>query len=139
MNRSFPKKSNTREVILLISGLALYCILAYFFGIPCPIYFFTGISCPGCGMTRALFSLLKLDFGMALYYHPLIYFCIAFIPTLAFVHIKKKQNAKKILTIIFIIAFISVYLCRFLIFRSPVLHFTPENGFFVRLLTGNFN
>ena len=139
MNRSFPKKPNIRDVFLPIAGLALYCVLAYFFGIPCPISFFTGISCPGCGMTRALFSLLQLDFGMALYYHPLIYFCIVMIPAIAVVHIKKKPLAKKILLIVFAIVFIAVYLYRFLILKSPVLHFTPENGIFVRLLTGRFN
>ena len=139
MNRFFLKNSKIREAALLVAGLALYCILAYFFGIPCPIYFFTGISCPGCGMTRALFSLLQFDFGRALYYHPLVYFCAVMLPVLAFAHVKKKHTAKKILVAIFIVAFVSVYLYRFLILKSPVLHFTPENGFFVKLLTGNFN
>ena len=139
MNRFPSKKSGMRDAVLAIAGLALYCILAYFFKIPCPISFFTGISCPGCGMTRALFSLLQLDFGAALYYHPLIYLCIIMIPVFAIVHIKKKHSAKKILLIACAVIFIAVYLYRFLILKSPVLHFTPENGIFVRLLTGRFN
>lgn len=139
MNRFFQKKSNIHEVLLLVAGLSLYCALAFFFKIPCPIYFFTGISCPGCGMTRALFSLFQLDFGMAFYYHPLIYFCILMLPALTVAHIKNKRSAKKILLAIFIIAFVSVYLYRFLVLKSPVLKFTPENGIFVKIITSSFN
>lgn len=39
----------------------------------CPLQHFTGIPCPGCGMSRALFALLRLDFGAALRCHPMIY------------------------------------------------------------------
>ncbi|RXE59568.1 DUF2752 domain-containing protein [Acetivibrio mesophilus] len=37
------------------------CIFKNFFGLPCP----------GCGMTRAYFSLFKFDLASAFYYHPL--------------------------------------------------------------------
>lgn len=37
--------------------------------IPCVYYELTGIYCPGCGMTRAFLSLLKLDFYQALRYN----------------------------------------------------------------------
>jgi hypothetical protein len=39
----------------------------------CPIKMLTGYPCPGCGMTRACWSLLKLDFAEAFYFHPLSY------------------------------------------------------------------
>lgn len=38
-------------------------------GIPCPIYSFTGLYCPGCGISRALRSILHLDFYRALRYN----------------------------------------------------------------------
>jgi hypothetical protein len=37
----------------------------------CPFKMLTGFPCPGCGMTRACWCLLKLDFAGAFYYHPL--------------------------------------------------------------------
>lgn len=41
--------------------------------IPCPIHAVTGLYCPGCGSTRSLTALLKLDFNTALHYNSLIY------------------------------------------------------------------
>lgn len=38
-------------------------------GIPCLFHFVTGWYCPGCGASRALRSLLHLDFGQALRYN----------------------------------------------------------------------
>lgn len=139
MDRLFTKNSSVREVISLVAGLALYCILVYFLKIPCPIYFVTGISCPGCGMTRSLFSLLQFDLDKAMYYHPLILFCVFIFPAIAILHIKKRYAAKKILTVIFIVIFIATYLYRLFILKSPVLHFSPENGILVRLFNGLFN
>ena len=38
----------------------------------CPARYLTGMYCPGCGATRALNSLLKLDFISSLKYNPII-------------------------------------------------------------------
>lgn len=43
------------------------------FAIPCIFSKITGFYCPGCGVTRLLFSLLKLDFYQAFRYNPLIF------------------------------------------------------------------
>ena len=48
-------------------------VCASLLGWGCPLQHFTGIPCPGCGMSRALFALLRLDFGAALRWHPMIY------------------------------------------------------------------
>jgi hypothetical protein len=37
----------------------------------CPFYTATHLLCPGCGATRALYSLLHCDFGAALHYNAL--------------------------------------------------------------------
>nr|WP_308506235.1 DUF2752 domain-containing protein [uncultured Agathobaculum sp.] len=39
----------------------------------CPLQHFTGVPCPGCGMSRAAFALLRLDFASAFRYNPMIY------------------------------------------------------------------
>ncbi|MCM3633279.1 DUF2752 domain-containing protein [Paenibacillus sp. FSL W7-1287] len=41
--------------------------------IPCPIHAVTGLYCPGCGMTRSLTALLKLDLEAAFRYNSLVY------------------------------------------------------------------
>lgn len=76
-------KSRTR-----IKGyISLCCAVAalYFFftiaGIGCPIKFITGIPCLGCGMTRAVISVLRFNFSAALYFHPMV---VVVIPTVVF-------------------------------------------------------
>jgi hypothetical protein len=52
---------------------ALYHVSPY--GFPatlCPFRAATGLLCPGCGMTRALYQLLHLHFGLALRENPFI-------------------------------------------------------------------
>jgi hypothetical protein len=44
---------------------------------PCFFRFATHLDCPGCGMTRALYSLLHLKFWQAFRYNPLIYLLIS--------------------------------------------------------------
>lgn len=55
------------KVFLLLGTLILFFNLSY---IGCPIRFATSIPCPTCGMTRALISLLRLDFVGYFYYLP---------------------------------------------------------------------
>ena len=62
----FDKK--TVPVILVIGVIAFI-----YTRIGCPARYFFGICCPGCGMTRAAFSILKLDFAAALRYNPSIF------------------------------------------------------------------
>ena len=51
----------------------------YYFQIPCPIKtLLGGIECPSCGMTRAVFSCLKLDFMQAFSYN-FMFWAIPFI------------------------------------------------------------
>ena len=38
-------------------------------GIPCPFHLVTGLNCPGCGVSRMLLSLLRLDFRAAFRYN----------------------------------------------------------------------
>ena len=60
---------------LLVLG-ALFAgayLTASVLGWSCPLQHFTGIPCPGCGMSRAGFALLRLDFAAAFRYHPMIY------------------------------------------------------------------
>jgi len=73
-----------RFYIILFVLLIVYLIVGKLFNIyiPCPIHFITGLYCPGCGITRMLFSMIKLDFYQAFRYNPLLF--ILFFP--AFVY-----------------------------------------------------
>lgn len=72
------KHFKMKLILILISFLIVYFILSELLdvGIPCLFYEITGYYCPGCGITRLLFSLLKLDFYQAFRYNPLIFILI---------------------------------------------------------------
>ena len=72
------KHFKMKLILILISFLIVYFILSELLdvGIPCLFYEITGYYCPGCGITRLLFSFLKLDFYQAFRYNPLIFILI---------------------------------------------------------------
>jgi len=57
-----------KAIIFKISGIILI-VLFY----RCPAKKIFGIDCPGCGLTRACLSALRLDFRTAFEYHPLFW------------------------------------------------------------------
>lgn len=60
--------------ILLLGGLC-YALLCIARGAPllaCPFYWATGRYCPGCGVSRMLLALLRLDFAAAWRSNPLL-------------------------------------------------------------------
>lgn len=54
--------------LLFVMG-AVFILFFY----KCPFRYIWGVPCPGCGMTRALYALLRLRFIEAWNYHPLVY------------------------------------------------------------------
>ena len=55
----------------------------------------TGVPCPGCGITRALVCLFKLDFVGAWSYNPMIYMHLLFV--LLLVTVRKRIKLMKAL------------------------------------------
>lgn len=55
--------------VALVAELLLYLCT----GTNCPIKALFGVPCPGCGMTRAVFALLQLNFSGAFAMHPLVF------------------------------------------------------------------
>ena len=62
-----------RKGVLLAGAVALILMIAVDVGVGCVIRRYIGIPCPGCGLTRAWFSALRLDFAAALRYHPMFW------------------------------------------------------------------
>lgn len=60
-------------IILLIGILYLVFILLTELKVPCFIYELTGLRCPGCGITRMIVSLARLDFTAAFGYNPFLF------------------------------------------------------------------
>ena len=60
--------------VFLITGIVFACKYlyeVYNIGFDCVVNKFTGLYCAGCGMTRALYSLIQLDFYQAFRYNVL--------------------------------------------------------------------
>ena len=68
------QKNNFKNIIIfcIIGILAIILHLKYDTGIPCVFFELTGLYCPGCGATRAIFSLTKLHPYQAFRYNALI-------------------------------------------------------------------
>ena len=121
-----------RESFICICILSISILLVYLLRIGCPIKFITGISCPGCGMTRAYYSLLHLDFKNAFYYHPLFWTLPIIILLILF---KDKINPKAFNFILWfiILLFLVIYVIRLFSNNSAVI-FEPSNSLIFKLI-----
>lgn len=118
--------------LLLFAAMA-----AFYFTHGCPIRFFTGISCPGCGMSRALSALLRLDFSLAFEMHPLVFL----LPLAVCVYFLRRLIPKKFLRLIYTLALIllaTVYIIR-ITSGSSVVYADPESGMLFRMFNNLIN
>ena len=67
------KIKNAKWKLVVTAALILYAATLFILKIPCPIYLITGVKCFGCGMTRALISVVNLDFVSAFDYHKMFW------------------------------------------------------------------
>lgn len=59
---------------LLLTALYMGILLIFWaFDMPCIFKHFLGVECIGCGMSRAVWSVLRLDFKSAFSYHPMFW------------------------------------------------------------------
>ncbi len=90
-----------KNYIIIFIILLLYVAInkIFDFYIPCPIYSITGLHCPGCGVTRMIYSIFKLDFYQAFRYNPLLFitmpFFLFFIINDIYSKIKNKESLYK--------------------------------------------
>lgn len=111
--------------------ILLFLIGVFYLSCGCPFRLLTGISCPGCGMTRALFSLLTLDFGKAFELHPLVFL----LPFAVLIYFKRKSIPKKAMTVLCAFALILLFAvyCIRMIQGSTVVYADFESGLIYRL------
>lgn len=77
------KKKLNLSVFLFIFGIGISGVITYLFlnnilKVPCLFHYFTGYYCPGCGITRMLISIMKLDFMQAFHYNCLLFILLPF-------------------------------------------------------------
>ena len=68
--------------LLILVNMYFFLNIIYITFIECPIHRFLHIYCPGCGCTRSLEALLKMDILSSLYYNPMV--IITFIVAILF-------------------------------------------------------
>ena len=114
-----------KEWVVRLAVIAVAAAFYLFFG--CPIRRLTGCACPGCGMSRALAALLRLDFSGAWHFHPLIFLMPAF--ALAFFLTRKSAKAAVKVSLCLAFCLVAVYLWRLLAHTAPdVVFLRPEEG-----------
>lgn len=121
------------KLVLII--FVLYVILNVI-GAGCPIKFLSGLSCPGCGMTRAIKSLLILDFTKAFYYHPL-FPITPFMLYLFLFEDRIKPKYVKVGWAGIVILFLITYIIRLFISNHSVVSIDFTSGFVLRWIHNN--
>ena len=107
--------------IFLISIVFLTLIIVlYIFKIDiCVSKLVFGVPCPGCGMTRAYVSLLKLNIHDAFFYHPL-FFLISIILIVITRHKKINFSQQRIFLYSIVAMFIIVWVIRMFMYFPNV-------------------
>jgi len=121
------------NLLITVAVLVAYLALVFVLPMKCPFLWLAGISCPGCGITRALVSLCKLDFAAAWYYNPVIFYLVPAAPVLVLAELRKAQKLKETILWIAVGLLIAVYLYRLLISQTPVVQADFSQGFLAKL------
>lgn len=118
----------------LFLGIGMVCVIYTISGIGCPILYVTGIPCLGCGMSRALLCLLRLDFAGAIHYHPMSVLLPFLCGMWLYCFDKHNKAGQNIVLSIGVVMFIAVYLYRIFIIRDPVLSVDINNSFIYKIV-----
>jgi len=89
----------------------------------CPFEALTGIPCPGCGMTRAILSLIAGNFGAAALYNPFCFFLLFMvIASIAPARLQKQVPARLARLLPYCYMFILILVIAFWIFDRLLPH-----------------
>ena len=115
-------------ILMLILAVA---VIAFYLTYGCPIRWLTGVSCPSCGMSRAVGALLKFDFALAFYFHPLVYL----LPAAFLVYLLRKRIPRKVTIVLcvgILVLMLAVYIYR-MSAGSDIVYAKFETGAVYRL------
>ena len=120
-----------KETVIFIIAVALIYGLMQLAGITCPIRYLTGISCPGCGMTRAVISVLKGNFAASFHYHAL--WPVAIVIGFIVVFGNKRIRSSRLLLYGALLVFGGYYLYRMFYSDHSIVSFNPTQGLIYRV------
>ncbi len=117
----------------VLAVLAIWSLANLFFEHFCPVVLLTGFPCPGCGLTRAFFSLSTFDIGSVFQYNPMIFLWIALAVYFAYKRYVRGGSMKGVVAglIVVCICTIAFYVWR-MMYRFPGLPpmvYEPKNLF----------
>lgn len=78
--------------LFIFAVIGIYFVLSTMFGITCPIKYITKVPCPTCGMTRAMMSLIRLDFKGYVEYNVMAFFMITAVMLLIHRNVFKERR-----------------------------------------------
>lgn len=67
------KISYWKEKLIFTAAYLGLVVGLWWLGVPCLFQAVLKIPCPGCGMTRALLAVLRLDLAAAFAFHPMVW------------------------------------------------------------------
>ncbi len=137
MRNRFIKHRGT--IVMMMITIASFYAIMLALGISCPIKYIFGVSCPGCGMTRATLSALRLDFIGAFYYHPLWLLPLPSLALLAILFVKGKKKIARGVIGVLAVAFLITYFVRLADPSDIIVTFSPENSIIKRAFDFVFN
>ncbi len=134
----------------VIIALALYFLFfRYILRSICPVVLVTGFPCPGCGMTRAAFCVLHLDFAGAWQTHPFIFPIILLAAVFCLEPVYPGQKAPAVVekcVVALAVAMILFYLWRMYLYfpgKPPMSYYggnlLPESGNFYCICPGRYD
>jgi Protein of unknown function (DUF2752). len=128
------KNQEYKNFLYIILVIFLICGLYYILDINCIIRYLIGVPCPGCGMSRAIFSLFRGNIAEAFYFHPL-FPLVPFILLAVTNLLDNHKKIKKAVIIIISVSFISIYIIRmYLYFPDTQPMVLNENAVIFRLI-----
>lgn len=83
--------------IFLILLVLVGCFVLYFVNpsehtlVPCIFHELTGLNCPGCGITRASYSLLHLDLAAAVKFNAFFVLTLILVPIYVIIKVVKRD------------------------------------------------
>ena len=99
--------------IACIGAICLFIFMQVVLKISCPILYVLGVPCPTCGVSRAMYSLLRWDINLYVYYHPLAFPLV--VSVFLMLHLKQFKRRRLVLSYALIVLLLNiiVYILRF--------------------------
>ena len=107
---------------VIIGFLIYYSISHFFWGAYCPMLLITGLPCPGCGMSRAIFFVLTMQFSRAWAMNPIAFLWVPLIFAFFLLRYFFGKSIKKLQPYLILVLFATIlyYMYRMMLYFPSV-------------------